>query len=607
MKKESSNRKIVFLFGIFFVFLFIQHQFVYMYFDDYGYASLSYGYTENHAGMNYSILDFVKFIWWHYFEWGGRVLYYSLGILSMKAGLWCVRLVQTVFILGITIFSYFLIRSKEEQKNDWFKAFIIVVLYACIGLTTFNEGIFWFSASMGYVWALCPLLAAVYCQQRFHEEGVKKYFWISGTLFFVAGFSYEQIAFLTAVYVLLYYGIEWCRNKVYMKGSLGIVTAALLGSGIEILAPGNFIRADGDMNAAFYELSFFEKVLKNIPQVLYINLGSENRITVVFFLLSGIMVSYLLFQRCKKAKLIYKINMIASIILSAAVPATWWMEKEAWFVCVLLILWIVWYCVNITVFLVEKYSFLVALFYGGICSLGMMLISPTVPMRCHIPFEFVMHIIVALVIVEFLQEKGKVIQTATLGIMICAALYNMVPITLGYYRNAEIHNINHNKLIEKSARIKAGMDVNTIILYRLEDDRFASQMPYQQSFIEYWVRNYYEIPQNVHFIWDDLETVSTSNEAVVTDVPKIMSLYPSRIDNSVTYNDDGSLNIGVTPEVISDNLRIRINGVEFETIIDSGFISTKVPVEMLQDNLEITIYDNASGNSSDSMIMEIVK
>ena len=95
MRKRISGVSVLFV--LFFLFLCIQHQFVYLYFDDYGYASLTYGYTGNTAGMDYSILDVFGFIKWHYLEWGGRVLYYLLGILSMRAGLWCVRLAQCLY------------------------------------------------------------------------------------------------------------------------------------------------------------------------------------------------------------------------------------------------------------------------------------------------------------------------------------------------------------------------------------------------------------------------------------------------------------------------------------------------------------------------------
>lgn len=524
----------------------------------------------------------------------------------MKTGLWCIRLVQSFFILGVCIFSYKLIKSKDDTSGNLVKVAIIIMLYASIGLTTFNEGIFWFSASMGYVWALCPLVAAIYCQKRFHDEGTKKYLLISSILFFFAGFSYEQIAVMTVVYVVFYYVMEWAKKRRYIKGSITILISAILGSGFEILAPGNFVRAGGDANAEFYQLSFFEKIQVNLPKVLDVNLGVDNKITVIFFLISGIMVSYMLYKKSLKKTTLYKINMLVGCVFSLLAVVTWWHEGK-WYVNLSLVLWILWYCVNVTMYLYNKHDFLLALFYGGMCSVGMMVVSPTIPARCHIPFEFVMHIVVAFVMVEFFNIKRKKIQTVILVLMAVLSLYNIVPITIGYYNNSKINEINHNKLIEKSAKINAGMDIESIILYRLYDDRFASQMPYQQSFIEYWLRNYYEIPQDVRLIWENLDSLSTSNEMVVTETPRIVSLYPEKIDDNTSYNDDGSVNIGVTVEVITPNLIIYINGQKYATVIDEGFISTAVPPEVLQESFEISVYDTTSGKFSESVIMETVE
>ena len=46
---------------LFFVFLIIQHQAVFLYHDDYGYAILSHGYEGNTHGMSWNIIDLVRF------------------------------------------------------------------------------------------------------------------------------------------------------------------------------------------------------------------------------------------------------------------------------------------------------------------------------------------------------------------------------------------------------------------------------------------------------------------------------------------------------------------------------------------------------------------
>ena len=72
------------IFTIYFILLLWQHQYVYMYFDDYGYASLTYNYMGGSGGTSYSFMDIIRYLRWHYFEWGGRVLALFCEIISFK-------------------------------------------------------------------------------------------------------------------------------------------------------------------------------------------------------------------------------------------------------------------------------------------------------------------------------------------------------------------------------------------------------------------------------------------------------------------------------------------------------------------------------------------
>lgn len=498
MRKKRVS-VIAVLFGVFFLFVYLQHQFVYLYFDDFGYASLSYGNAETYQGMQYSVADVLGYLKWHYLEWGGRVLYYFFGILSMKAGLGCIRLVQSVLILGLSLFSYRLIRDEEDPKGNLIKALVLIFSYAAVRIETVNEGIFWFSASMGYVWPLCPLFAAVYCHSRFQENKDRRYLSLTCVLFFLAAFSYEQTALLTAVYVMLYYGFYWLCERKCEKGNFLVLGAAFLGSGLELLAPGNFVRASDEMNAAFNSLSILEKIKLNLPELLEFNLGYSNRISVLAFLVSGIFCALLLLRK-RQTEVLYRYNLAAGAVLAVLVLSTWYIPGKK-YLCGVLALWIIWYWGNMTLFLWKRKNWMLFLFYAGLCSQGMMLAAPAVPPRCHIPLEFIMHIVTAYMIAEFLKEyKWKTVYAA-LGMLMGLAVYNVFSITLGYYRNSDLNRMNDERLVRMAEAVKTGEEPGTAVLYRMRDDRYASQMPYQQQYIEYWVKNYYELPQETIFEW----------------------------------------------------------------------------------------------------------
>ena len=60
MEKISSfikKKRVLLIFLIFFLLLLLQYQFLYLYHDDYGYASLSYAVDIGNEGLHYGISD----------------------------------------------------------------------------------------------------------------------------------------------------------------------------------------------------------------------------------------------------------------------------------------------------------------------------------------------------------------------------------------------------------------------------------------------------------------------------------------------------------------------------------------------------------------------
>lgn len=72
---EINKKRTIFI--IFFVFLLLPNHFIWLFHDDYGYASLSYlpAYI-GYMGMNSNIINIINFLIYHYKNWGGRVLYF---------------------------------------------------------------------------------------------------------------------------------------------------------------------------------------------------------------------------------------------------------------------------------------------------------------------------------------------------------------------------------------------------------------------------------------------------------------------------------------------------------------------------------------------------
>ena len=107
MNLKNIQKKILLFISIVIVLLiFVQHHYIYIYFDDYGYASLSYAGFDNHAGMQYGLSDILQFLKFHYFNWGGRILYFFFEIVILRVGgLPLIQLIQALIITSIIMVS----------------------------------------------------------------------------------------------------------------------------------------------------------------------------------------------------------------------------------------------------------------------------------------------------------------------------------------------------------------------------------------------------------------------------------------------------------------------------------------------------------------------
>ena len=86
----------------FVLFLLYQHSLVWMHIDDFGYASLNYAVNVGTVGNDYTVADVFKYLYLHYMEWGGRVLFYGIAIFIYHfCGLQGIRITQALIIFGI--------------------------------------------------------------------------------------------------------------------------------------------------------------------------------------------------------------------------------------------------------------------------------------------------------------------------------------------------------------------------------------------------------------------------------------------------------------------------------------------------------------------------
>ncbi len=513
MRNKMSQRIIWFIFAVYFLFLYKLHRQVFLYFDDYGYASLSYGFSVGTSGLQYGIGDIIEYLTWHYLNWGGRVLCFFFEISSIKMGLEFIQIIQALILWGIGFLSYLLIR--ENKNADLYKALSIVLLFGTLGLIVLNKGVFWFSASVAYVWPLLPLFALVYMRGILRKKYSTIKVVCAMVIAFTAAFSYEQIAVLIVVYVVM----DCVFARLYgqkQKYEWGILAATICGAALEIFAPGNFVRSSNPIYNNFREMSIWDKLSANVPHLLEMNFGVNNRAFTIVLIVTGLLA----ILYCERKGLRLCLGLAAYLSMSVMVLCLWKIDMPIYAGAVCRAIWVMLFVVYMISMLWKmQRSDLCALFIGGLCSEGMILFTPTLPGRCMIPFDFVLIIVIGSAAgIEF--SRCNVAPKVLLICLTCVlSVANMTGIFRGYCDNYDINMINDSKLREKSMRIAAGEDISTIILYRLPNDAYAADMPYQQQYIEGWIKNYYEIPQEVLFVWENMNNIGTVREVVISDTP----------------------------------------------------------------------------------------
>ena len=514
--------RIPIIFFIFFLFVFIQHQFLWLYFDDYGYASLSYAYKVNGVnGLNYGLSEIFKFLGGHYNVWGGRILFYGFEISLLKLGLPFYRLFQSLAITSIFVYSYLIISKYiKEERNKTLLALLMVLLYGTFSIATISTGIFWISASISYLIPFAFFLPFIYYLDKYHNHTFTKKlikilsFIGLALMIFISSFSQEQVASVVLSYIVLYTVYDIWKNKKVNKDNIILCIVSLIGFLIMMLAPGNSARMDE--NSGFYSLSLIDKMFNNFPQLLTINFSSiHNGFFAMIFFLVQLYVCYV--NNNSNKNIISKLALLSSfVIISISLfSGSFYFDymtkyfnnnvirKMLIIIMIIQVLLIIYS--YILYFLKHKQITQIFILISAYASQAILLYSPTLPNRCSIPFMVLSFITFGTVFINILNKETKNYKFGIYIVLILSimSISNYYTITKGYYNNSSINKYNDKALKRYSKKIKNGDKVKKIKLKRLKDDKYTSTQPYMEGseFISYWIKEYYDIPEKVELIY----------------------------------------------------------------------------------------------------------
>lgn len=515
LKKIKFDKTIFFIFLAIFILLYFIHSVVYMYFDDFGNAAISYAYvTPGVNGTDYTfeqLLEWAKHI---YMEFSGRILYAVLFIIPLlKNGISTYMLIQSIVITLIILYMYkIIIYITNLEKHKEIVPIAIMALYLVIDMLYLQHGTFWASASILYIWPLLPTFAFIYYFMQTNDkfEKKEKYRFLMIPILIVLSFfatcSQEQIGVGIVAFVVIYIFCKQFKNwKKYLVLDIPILLTTIASFLIIFLAPGNWVRMDS--NTEFASLNFFEKIALNFPHIMkLIFIDPMNNYMIILTLAMIFMIGKIIIDKCiknnKYGYLSLVIGFVVLVINYLLLQKTLNPEYQKVLLSIFGILWFIEMFVVIIIYFKNNKSVeIISISFCALASIFSLLMAPYMEGRSVLPFIFMMILFDVIVIIDVLKYK-EIFSTMCIYAMLIVVMIVGVRYTIknyeGYKSNYGINKLNY-ELLENYKE----SDGKKITLYKIANLLYASAMPYNTEGIEFWMKEYFNIPQDVEFVWVD--------------------------------------------------------------------------------------------------------
>ena len=528
------------VFAAFYVFLLMQFGNVFIYYDDYGYLSLSYETHIHVAGSEYSFSELLAFMKGHYFNSNGRLLYMFLYcFVHMLGGIRGVQVFMATAVLAVVMLLFFIVKqmlegrleAAEEEKRSCREedevygtlgpvalaalAAFLCLLYGTLGIMVQRMGTYWYAASFIYVVpAITFLVFALYFYRtvflpKGEKPGVLR-MCLCAVLGFLAAWSQEQWFVTTVSFVIICLGIKLWRDRRLELYEILTFLACAAGGLIIIFSPAVSSRMNSAGNAEFAALSFLGKLGKNIPLLMNLFFSGENIRYLMFFF------PMMIFMGCMTAakdRKLLPLHLGFSAVSAAVFAGILLKQKFHVFApgaysaltANLLLLYIAFCFAEVILFYrAEKQPFGSIVFAAAVLSVGSAVIVPEVPLRIFYPFSYLSWLLFAYMYGRILLTEVNRIPVSTvctLAFLAMVSIPNLKSIYTGYRINYQVLMYDDAVFRESAEAIRQGADIETIEVYELPDLLCKNEVVYDEnfSFMIAWMRQYYDLPEYVEF------------------------------------------------------------------------------------------------------------
>ena len=497
-----ENRFVLPVFFLLACYLLYQYSHVFLYYDDFGYFSLSYGYrVPDLSGHHYTFAQMFSYLGHHYTETNGRLLYTGLFLFLYRiGGLPLLQVSMAAIVLGVILSVYACI--DKEELNEYARglaAAILSLLFGTVSVTVARQGIYWFAASFSYVTPAIPflLLSRKLFKNQGRGPGSRDAADTAGCMLlaFLAGFSQEQwwaAACVLTILAIWFNRVTGPGREDILPGLL-IFLSAFAGGLIILFSPAVRMRLGRDAaNLEFASLSLPGKILHNLRLILTVFTTGSNEPWLSVFLLAMVLLGLRMLLSGKSGHMLHILHLAATVLVYAK-PGL--IDRHRF------VIWTIYLMIAaleiVFFYLTKANPAHLAVFLAALASVACMLVVPELPTRFLTMWLFLSMVLIGDIVSSWLTAGDFVPVILFTVVLLGAAIPNMETIASGYRANYPILRENETLLLEAAG--SESQEPETVLLERQAQYDCGGDMMYVDaySFMEYWVREYYDLPERV--------------------------------------------------------------------------------------------------------------
>jgi hypothetical protein len=483
-----------FPFLLLFLGMFLLDQKIYMYGDDFRYATY-YSLFPHFYGNDFSISQIIQNQIYDYNHVNGRFFTNIFSILMLVNGINVWRILNP-FIL--TLFCYLIFYSvlvRLPKKGDEKAGFVLVSLFFLVHLYISRQTLFYAVGSFNYVYPMVGLFLLIIFFRRmddgkpYQSKIIIFLFWI---LAFFLGWSQEQVAVLTIGFIVFWIGKEWICKKNFQRLTVSFLLFGFVGFLGLFLSPGVSARASSHAIAFYNQLSLIGKLKMTFPAMVRFFIHQQ----AIFTILLVVLLSALCYQISSKwywlisgpivllpfvfdTPLFGQANILHSLLMNRVYLSLYGMIL----ICIILVM--------SGYLAIQMKNYLFLMFPFGFLFINIATIFTPSLTGGRVAFPAIPLAMASIILLfDAIKKQGMKVQLVLF--LLSSALFNYYYLYTQYHMNAVIHK-KRQTIMGEHAKIKR----DTLILPRLINRGAAGYELDDQEYVIRGFKDYYHINQKV--------------------------------------------------------------------------------------------------------------